>query len=163
MRHTDNNLSGVQQSRSGRRFVPAATPARSTRAKQRGREQPPGFIAIAAPRPSRRVAHAPASVSRSLAECWSDLRAVCTCVVTCVHAADHTGIALHFQHTSEKALALLRPSHRERRVVLGLVKALRFAPTRCRGPAGLDDACAQLEGSTYVMAEEARLQFSILT
>ena len=40
---------------------------------ERGREQPPGFIATAAPRPSRRVAHAPVSVSRSLAEC----RATC--------------------------------------------------------------------------------------
>ena len=130
---------------------------------ERGREQPPGFIATAAPRPSRRVAHAPVSVSRSLAECSSDLRAVCTCVVTCVHAADHTGIALHFQHTSAKVLALLRPSHRQRRAVLGLVKALRYAPTRCCGPAGLDDTCAQLEGSTYVMAEEARSHFSVLT
>ena len=74
-------------------------------------------------------------------------------------AADHTGIALHFQHTSAIVLAPLRPSHRERRVVLDLVKALRFAPTRCRGPAGLDDACAQLEGSTYVMAEELACTF----
>ena len=28
---------------------------------------------------------------------------------------------------------------------------------------GLDDACAQLEGSTYVMAEEARRIVSVLT
>ena len=98
-----------------------------------GREQPPGFIATAAPRPSRRVAHALVSVSRSLAECSSDLRAVCTCVVRCVDAADDTGIAVHFQHTSAKVLALLRPSHRQRRAVLGLVKALRYAPTRCAG------------------------------
>ena len=27
---------------------------------------------------------------------------------------------------------------------------------------GLDDACAQLEGSTYVMAEEARCRFGIV-
>ena len=93
----------------------------------------PAFIATAAPRPSRRVAHALVSVSRSLAECSSDLRAVCTCVVRCVHAADHTGIAVHFQHTSAKVLALLRPSHRQRRAVLGLVKTLRYAPTRCAG------------------------------
>ncbi len=32
-----------------------------------------------------------------------------------------------------------------------------------RGPAGLDDACAQLEGSTYVMAEEARRIVFVLT
>src|SRR5688572_21504790 len=100
---------------------------------ERGREQPPGFIATAAPRPSRRVAHALVSVSRSRAECSSDLRVVCTCVVMCVHAADHTGIALHFQYTSTKVRALLRPSHRQRRAVLGVVKALRYAPTRCAG------------------------------
>ena len=36
------------------------------------------------------------------------------------------------------------------------VKALAaLDPAGC----GLDDACAQLEGSTYVMADEARLQF----
>ena len=29
------------------------------------------------------------------------------------------------------------------------------------GPAGLDDTCAQLEGSTHVMAEEARRIFRI--
>jgi hypothetical protein len=37
--------------------------------------------------------------------------------------------------------------------------SLRSDPLR--GPAGLDDVCAQLEGSTYVMAEEARCIFSI--
>src|SRR4029450_5241057 len=101
---------------------------------ERGNEQPPGSIATAAPRPSRRVAHAPVSVSRSLAECSSDLRAVCTCVVTCIHAADHTGnrTALSTQHL-RKYFALLRPSRRKRRTVLGLVKALRYAPTRCAG------------------------------
>ena len=41
-----------------------------------------------------------------------------------------------------------------------LFASLRPAtPTPLRGPAGLDDACAQLEGSTYVMAEEARCRF----
>ena len=48
---------------------------------------------------------------------------------------------------------LRRPSHDQRRAVLDVVKALAALD-----PAGfgLDDACAQLEGSTYVMAEEAR-------
>jgi len=41
--------------RCGRRSVPAAAPGEG----ERGREQPPGFIATAAPTPSRRVAHAP--------------------------------------------------------------------------------------------------------
>jgi hypothetical protein len=42
--------------------------------------------------------------------------------------------------------------------VLDVVKALAALD-----PAGfgLDDACAQLEGSTYVMAEEARCRLSI--
>ena len=43
--------------------------------------------------------------------------------------------------------------------MLGLVKALA---TLDPSGFGLDDACAQLEGSTYVMAEEALL-FSVLT
>ena len=42
--------------------------------------------------------------------------------------------------------------------MLGVVKALAaLDPAGC----GLDDVCAQLEGSTYVMADEARPQFSI--
>ena len=48
---------------------------------ERGREQPPGFVATAAPRPSRRVAHAPVPVSQTAIETVSDLRAVCECVV----------------------------------------------------------------------------------
>ena len=49
--------------------------------------------------------------------------------------------------------SLRRPSHDQRRAVLNVVKALAALD-----PAGfgLDDACAQLEGSTYVMGEEAR-------
>ena len=44
--------------------------------------------------------------------------------------------------------------------MLDLVKALAsLDPAGC----GLDDACAQLEGSTYVMAEEARRIVSYLT
>jgi hypothetical protein len=40
--------------------------------------------------------------------------------------------------------------------VLDIVKALA---TLDPSGFGLDDACAQLEGSTYVMAEEARCRF----
>ena len=47
----------------------------------------------------------------------------------------------------------------QRRAVLDVVKALA---TLDPSGFGLDDACAQLEGSTYVMAEEALL-FSVLT
>jgi hypothetical protein len=110
----------------------------------------------------RGFAHAPVSVSRSFAECSSDLRAVCTCVVMGVHAADHTGIALHFQHTSAKVLraasAITSSASSCARSRQG--SSLRSDPL-C-GPAGLDDTCAQLEGSTYVMAEEAR-RVSVLT
>jgi hypothetical protein len=42
--------------------------------------------------------------------------------------------------------------------VLGLVKALA---TLDPSGFGLDDACAQLESSTYVMAEEARPHFGV--
>jgi len=49
-----------------------------------------------------------------------------------------------------------RPSHEEDRAVLDVVKALAMLD-----PAGfgLDDACAQLEGRIYVMADEARPHF----
>ena len=62
--------------------------------------------------------------------------------------------------TDSAADALDRIGHHMISVELcsGLVKALAALD-----PAGfgLDDACAQLEGSTYVMAEEARPQFCV--
>ena len=90
----------------------------------------------------------------------SDLRAVCDvrCHVAYSSQIAH-GIALHFRRMiSASVLALRRPSHDQRRAVLDVVKALAALD-----PAGfgLDDACAQLEGSTYVMAEEARRSFRI--
>jgi hypothetical protein len=49
-----------------------------------------------------------------------------------------------------------RPSHEQHRAVLGVIKALAaLDPTGF----GLDDGCAQLESSTYVMADEARPSF----
>jgi len=55
-------------------------------------------------------------------------------------------------------IRLRRPSHDQRRAVLDVVKALAALD-----PAGfgLDDACAQLESSTYVMADEARPHFCV--
>ena len=130
---------------------------------ERGREQPPGFIATAAPRPSRRVAHAPVSVVAITRSMFERSARRCTCVVTCIHAADQTGIALHFQHSSAKVLraasAITSSASSCARSRQG--SSLRSDPL-C-GPAGLDDTCAQLEGSTYVMAEEARRIFSVLT
>ena len=64
---------------------------------ERGREQPPGFAALAVPRPARRVAHAPVPVSQTAIETVSDLRAVCECVVRCVLIADRARNALHFR------------------------------------------------------------------
>ena len=54
---------------------------------------------------------------------------------------------------SSAVLAGIGPSHDQRGAVLDVVKALAALD-----PAGygLDDACAQLESSTYVMAEEPR-------
>jgi hypothetical protein len=49
-----------------------------------------------------------------------------------------------------------RPSHDQDRAVLDVVKALAALDP---SGFGLDDTCAQLEGSTYVMAEEARRIF----
>ena len=98
-----------------------------------GREQPPGFQAAAVPRPSRRVAHAPVSVSRSLAKCSGVLRAICTCIVTAFTLQIARGSRRTFDSDLATVLALLRTSHRERRAVLGIVKALRSAPTRCAG------------------------------
>jgi hypothetical protein len=51
-----------------------------------------------------------------------------------------------------------RPSRSEDRAVLDVIKALAALD-----PAGygLDDACAQLESSTYVMADEARPHFRV--
>ena len=123
---------------------------------ERGREQPPGSAPTAVPGPARRVAHAPVSVTRTAAKTVGDLRAACERVSCCTLVAVRALNALHFDTDSEARTRLHRPSHDQRRAVLGLVKARRFAPPRLRGPAGLDDACAQLEGSTYVMAEEPR-------
>lgn len=117
---------------------------------------PPGSAPTAVLRPARRVAHAPVPVSQTAIETVSDLRAVCECVVRRVLIADRERIALHFRCSFCFCARLRRPSHRQRRAVLDVVKALAALD-----PAGfgLDDACAQLEGSTYVMAEEARLPF----
>jgi len=96
------------------------------------------------------------SVSQTAIETVSDLRAVCECVVRCVLIADRARIALHFRRSFLLLHSVARPSHAQRRAVLDVVKALAALD-----PAGfgLDDACAQLEGSTYVMAEEARCPF----
>ena len=64
----------------------------------------PRVIATTAPRPSRRVAHAPVSVSRSLAEFSSDLRAVCTCVVTIPAISPRPGVRSAHRAASQSGL-----------------------------------------------------------
>jgi hypothetical protein len=49
-----------------------------------------------------------------------------------------------------------RPSHGQDRAVLDVVKALAALDP---SGFGLDDICAQLGSSTYVMADETRPQF----
>lgn len=124
-----------------------------------GREQPPDFADCPVPRTAPGVAHAPVSMSRITRKYSSDLRAVCACVVTCVRAADRARIAQHFRHTFcdeySRASAIISSASSCARPRQG--SSLRSDPL-C-GPAGLDDTCAQLEGSTYVMAEEARRIF----
>ena len=45
--------------------------------------------------------------------------------------------------------------------MLGLVKALRYAPTRCAGLRALDDTCAQLEGKQLCDGRGSFCIFSI--
>src|SRR2546421_8274596 len=61
--------------RGGRRSVPAAVP----RTRERGRERPPCFSAGVAPKPIRRVAHAPAVTGANNADLGANVCAVCTC------------------------------------------------------------------------------------
>jgi hypothetical protein len=109
----------------------------------------------------RRVAHALVSLPRSLAKCSIDPRAFCACVVICVRAADRERIERDFRHTFceqySRASVITSSASSCARHRQG--SPLRSDPLR--GPTGLDDACAQLEGSTYVMAEEARCFFHI--
>ena len=120
---------------------------------ERGREQPPDFTGCPVPRTAPGVAHAPMSVSRSVATILA-ISAPITRVCHVVYApVISRGSRRSFSARSPIVTRPFRPSHRQCRAVLGAVKARRCAPT-ARGPAGLDDACAQLESSPHVMAEE---------
>ena len=124
---------------------------------ERGREQPPDSSACPVPRPARRVAHAPVPVSQTP----SKQRVICAPIASALFVAYLSQIAHGMYRTFDADFCLRnrlrRPSHDQRRAVLDVVKALAALD-----PAGfgLDDACAQLEGSTYVMAEEARRRVS---
>ena len=108
---------------------------------ERGREQPPDSSACPVPRPARRVAHAPVPVSQTAIKTASDLRADCECVVRCVLVQIAHGMYRTFDADFDLRTRLCRPSHDQRRAVLGVVKALAALD-----PAGfgLDDACAPL-------------------
>ena len=123
---------------------------------ERGREQPPGSAPTAVPRPARRVAHAPVPVSQTAIETASDLRAFASALFVAYSSQIAHGMRCTFDADFCLRTRLRRPSHDQRRAVLDVVKALAALD-----PAGfgLDDACAQLEGSTYVMVEEARCVF----
>ena len=85
-----------------------------------------------------------------------DLRAEYRRVVTCERARDPLRNSLYFSpHFSASLSPEIGHHHDQDRAVLDIVKALAaLDPAGC----GLDDACAQLGGSSYVMADEARLQ-----
>ena len=100
-----------------------------------------------------------------------DLRAECRRVVTYERARDPLRNSLYFSpHFSASLSPEIGHHHDQDRAVLDIVKALAAldpagcglddssTPTRWNTRVGDPGACAQLEGSTYVMADEARLQ-----
>ena len=103
-------------------------------------------------RPGVSVATARRNVERSARR----LRVRCPCVLVADRARNRTALSTRLL----RPYRLRRPSHDQRRAVLDVVKALAALRPAARA-AGLDDACAQLEGSTYVMAEEARRIFRV--
>ena len=130
---------------------------------ERGREQPPAFATCPVPRTARGVAHAPVSVSRSLA----NVRAICAPFARALSPAYTLQIARGSHCTFDTHSSMVTRAHRpSQRPASSGARHRQGSPLRSdplRGPAGLDDACAQLEGSTHVMAEEALVAFSILT
>jgi hypothetical protein len=120
---------------------------------QWGREQPPVWTGCR-PRPR------PGGLLTPLCRCRKPLskpRVICASFASALFVAYSSQIPHGMQCTFDADFCLRtrmrRPSHDQRQAVLDVVKALAALD-----PAGfgLDDACAQLESSTYVMAEEAR-------
>ena len=108
-------------------------------------------------------------MSQVAIETVSDVRAVCECVECCVLVTEHARNALPFRHRfRQPALGCIGHHPISVELCSGLVKALATldpsgfglddssTPTRWDTRVGDPGACAQLEGSTYVMAEEAR-------
>ena len=112
---------------------------------ERGRVQPPGYAACPVSRSARRVAHAPVPYRKPP----SKPRVICAPITDAFSVAYLSQIAHGMYRDLEDGFRLRthlrRPSHDQSRAVLDVVKAL--APHDPAG-FGLDDACAQLEGST---------------
>ena len=150
--HTD----GLPVERSNnKRGVLCRLGAQRTSLMERGVSNP-GFAALA-------VRRRPEGCSRPGASGRMGIKTVsdrlCECIVSSRLHRDSHGMHCTYDFCF-LSLGCSRPSHEQRRAVLDVVKALAALD-----PAGfgLDDACAQLEGSTYVMAEEARRIVSALT
>lgn len=129
-------------------------------AKWWGREQPPRFLPYATPLGSGRVAHAPCQC-RDHSRDVPVIRAPFARALSCAYApqiarGSHRTFDTHSATSTRAASAITSRASICARPRQG--SSLRSDPLR--GPADLDDACAQLEGSTYVMAEEARCIFS---
>ena len=151
-----NNLPGVQQSRSGRRSMPDATPTRITAPSSGGVSNPPIFRRVLSRGRPRGLLTPRCLCRKPLPKRWDDPRAVCACVTAAYSLQIAHETRCTFDTDSAARTRSHRPSRDQRRAVLGLVKARRFRSAPPRGPPGLDDACAQLESSTCVMAEEGR-------
>jgi hypothetical protein len=112
---------------------------------ERGREQPPGYAACPVSRSARRVL-TPLCRYRKPP---SKPRVICAPITDAFSVAYLSQIAHGMYRDLEDGFRLRthlrRPSHDQSRAVLDVVKALAALD-----PAGfgLDDACAQLEGST---------------
>jgi hypothetical protein len=120
-----------------------------------------GFIATAAPeavpegcsRPGVGVAVTCRMFERSARR----LHVRCHVRTRCRSHGDRTALSTHICESTRAASAITSAASSCTRSRQG--SSLRSDPL-CR-PAGLDDTCAQLEGSTYVMAEELVASFRI--
>ena len=127
---------------------------------ERGREQPPGSAATVLSRGRPGGLLTPRCPVSQTAR--RNARVICAPFASALFVAYASQIAHGMRCTFDADFCLRtrlrRPSHDQRRAVLDVVKALAALD-----PAGfgLDDACAQLEGSTYVMADEARPHFCV--
>jgi hypothetical protein len=122
-----------------------------------GVSTPPRFCGLSCPEAGPEGCSRPDVHAGMLGGSRCDLRAECTCVVTCERARDLLPNPYYFSpYFVALTHARNRPSPRSgsscarRRQALAALDPVGF---------GLDDICAQLIGSAYVMADEARPHF----